>query len=891
MTAHDTTAPDTATATATATGTATATDPDTGTARPTIVLIGHGMVGQRFLEALAERGVTERARVVVLCEEPRPAYDRVRLTSYFSGSTAEDLALGEPGFLARHGIELHLGDPARSIDRAARTVTSRAGLTLRYDTLVLATGSYPFVPPVPGKDAEGCFVYRTIEDLVAIEEYAKGARTGAVIGGGLLGLEAAGALKGLGLETHVVEFAPRLMPVQVDDGGGAALRRTVEDMDVECHTGVGAQQITTGDAGTVTGMSLSDGSSLAADLVVFSAGVRPRDRLARDCGLDVGERGGVTVDAGCRTSDPVVLAIGECALAADGRVYGLVAPGYEMAATAAATVAGEEASFTGADTSTKLKLLGVDVASFGDAHGAADGCLDVVYSDSRSGVYKKLVVGADGTLLGGILVGDADAYGILRPLTGSVPPYEPEQLVLPAGLGAPAAMGPSSLPDEAVVCSCHNVTKGTIRGAVTEHSCTDVPAVKKCTKAGTGCGSCVKVLTTLVNDELTAAGVTVERGLCGCFAHTRAELYEIVRVRRLTTYAQVLDEHGREEARGGDGCEICKPTVGSVIASLAPSIGADGYVLDGEQAALQDTNDHFLANLQRNGSYSVVPRVPGGEITPEKLIVIGEVARDFGLYTKITGGQRIDLFGAAVEQLPQIWTRLVEAGFESGHAYGKALRTVKSCVGQTWCRYGVQDSVRMAIGLELRYRGLRSPHKLKSAVSGCARECAEARGKDFGVIATASGWNLYVGGNGGADPRHADLLAQDLSDAELIRLIDRFLMFYIRTADRLERTSAWLERIEGGLEHVREVVVDDSLGICDELERLMADHVAGYQDEWGATLADPERLRRFVSFVNAPGTPDPSVRFVPERDQIKPDLAVLAGPVLPVRTLEGSSAR
>ncbi|MET8678547.1 nitrite reductase large subunit NirB [Streptomyces sp. NPDC004647] len=857
---------------------------------PTIVLIGHGMVGQRFLEALADRGVTEDARVVVFCEEPRPAYDRVQLTSYFSGTTPEELSLVEPDFMTRHGIELHLGDPAQTIDRAARTVTSRAGLVIEYDTLVLATGSYPFVPPVPGKDATGCFVYRTVEDLLEIEEYAKNSRVGTVVGGGLLGLEAAGALKGLGVETHIVEFNPRLMAIQVDDGGGTALRRTVEDMGLSVHTGVGGKAITVDDNGAVTGMELSDGSSIETDLVIFSAGVRPRDQLARDSGLTVGERGGITVDEQCRTSDPAVYAIGECALAADGRVYGLVAPGYEMAETAARSITGADSAFTGSDTSTKLKLLGVDVASFGDAHGTSPGCLDVVYADSRSGVYKKLVVGADGTLLGGVLVGDAEAYGMLRPLTGSVPPIQPEQLVLPAGLGAPAAIGPSALPDEAVICNCHNVTKGAIRSAVTEHSCTDVPAVKKCTKAGTGCGSCVKVLTTLVNDELEAGGVTVDKGLCGCFAHTRAELYEIVRVRGLTAYARVLDEHGREEARGGDGCEICKPTVGSIIASLAPSIGADGYVLDGEQAALQDTNDHFLANLQRNGSYSVVPRIPGGEITPEKLIVIGEVARDFGLYTKITGGQRIDLFGASVDQLPPIWARLVDAGFESGHAYGKALRTVKSCVGQTWCRYGVQDSVRMAIDLELRYRGLRSPHKLKSAVSGCARECAEARGKDFGVIATSNGWNLYVGGNGGADPRHADLLAQDLSDAELVRLIDRFLMFYIRTADRLERTSAWLERIEGGLDHVRDVVVHDSLGLCDELEELMADHVAHYRDEWAATLDDPERLRRFVSFVNAPGTPDPSVQFVAERDQVKPDLTVLAGPVLPIRTLEGSPA-
>ncbi|WP_405597374.1 nitrite reductase large subunit NirB [Streptomyces sp. NBC_01410] len=856
---------------------------------PTIVVVGHGMVGQRFLEALAERGVAGRARIVVLCEEPRAAYDRVQLTSYFSGRTPDELSLVEGDFMERHGIELHLDDPAETIDREARTVTSRAGRSFTYDTLVLATGSYPFVPPVPNKDAEGCFVYRTIEDLLAIEEYAKTARTGAVVGGGLLGLEAAGALKGLGLKTHIVEFAPRLMPAQVDDGGGAALLRTIERMGLTVHTGTGTQEITVDEAGAVNGMALSDGSVLDTDLVVFSAGVRPRDQLGRDAGLAIGERGGIVVDEQCRTSDPAVFAIGECALASDGRVYGLVAPGYEMAETAAATITEEARSFTGADMSTKLKLLGVDVASFGDAHGAAEGCLDVVYSDSRSGVYKKLVIGSEGELLGGVLVGDADAYGMLRPLTGSIPPVAPEQLVMPAGIGGPVALGPSALPDDAVICSCHNVTKGTIRGAVTEHSCTTVPEVKKCTKAGTGCGSCVKVLGQLVNAELEASGVEVDKGLCGCFGQSRQELYEIVHTLRLTSYQEILDRHGREAARGGNGCEICKPAVASIIASLAPTIGAGGYVLDGEQAALQDTNDHFLANMQKNGSYSIVPRIPGGEITPEKLIVIGEVARDYGLYTKITGGQRIDLFGARVDQLPQIWARLVDAGFESGHAYGKALRTVKSCVGQTWCRYGVQDSVKMAIDLELRYRGLRSPHKLKSAVSGCQRECAEAQSKDFGVIATANGWNLYVGGNGGATPRHADLLAQDLSDAELVRLIDRFLMFYIRTADRLERTSTWLERIEGGLDHVRDVVVHDALGICAELESLMANHVANYRDEWSETINDPERLRRFVSFVNAPDVPDPTVKFVPERDQVKPDLPLLS--IRPLEALEGTAAR
>ncbi|MBV6695815.1 nitrite reductase large subunit NirB [Kitasatospora aureofaciens] len=825
-----------------------------------LVLVGHGMVGQRFLEAWTEQPAARGWRVTVLAEEPRPAYDRVHLSALFDGRTAEDLSLCPPGFLAEHGIDLRLGDPVTAIDRAGRTVTTRSGTEVRYDVLVLATGSVPFVPPVPGKDAAGCHVYRTIEDLDAIRADAEAAGTGVVVGGGLLGLEAAGALKAGGLATHVVEFAPRLMAVQVDDGGGAVLRRKIEDLGVTVHTSAGASGVVTGPDGRVTALALSDGRELPADLVVFSAGVRARDQLARDCGLPVGERGGIVVDAHCRTEDPDILAIGECAQAADGRVYGLVAPGYQMAETAARTLAGPAGEgFTGADTSTKLKLLGVDVASFGDPHGTAEGALDVLYSDSRSGVYRKLVIGPDGALLGGVLVGDTEAYGTLRPLAAAGKPLTvaPEQLVLPAGF---ASAGPVALPDDAVLCSCHNVTQGAVRAAVRDQGCDSVAAVKKCTRAGTGCGSCLKQLATVVTEELEAAGVSTSKGLCEHFTHTRAELYEIVRVTGITAFTELLDRHG-----SGEGCEICKPTVASILASLG-----NGHILDGEQGALQDSNDHFLANLQRNGSYSVVPRVPGGEITPEGLIAIGEIARDHGLYTKITGGQRIDLFGATVDQLPVIWSKLVNAGFESGHAYGKALRTVKSCVGETWCRYGVQDSTALAIELELRYRGLRSPHKLKSAVSGCARECAEAQSKDFGIIATSAGWNLYVGGNGGMTPRHADLLAADLDRETLIRTIDRYLMFYIRTADRLERTSVWLERLEGGLDHLRAVVLDDSLGIAAELDELMARHITGYQDEWAETLADPGRMRRFASFVNAPGTPDPAVTFVPERGQIRP---------------------
>ncbi|WP_344454669.1 nitrite reductase large subunit NirB [Actinomadura kijaniata] len=839
-----------------------------------VVVVGHGPTGHRLVEALRARDDTGSCRITVIGEETRSAYDRVALTSYLT----EDADLAYP---AHDGeVELLTGDPAVEIDRAARVVRTGSGREVAYDALVLATGSAPFVPPVEGRDLPGVFVYRTIDDLESLRRHCAGlaaSRPGAgggVVGGGLLGLEAARALQDLGVDTHVVEVAPWLMPRQLDEGGGAMLRRHIEALGMRVHAGTPMAGLEAGGDGAVARVALADGSAIDAGVVVFSAGIRPRDELARACGLPVGERGGIVVDDACRTADPAIWAVGECALV-DGQVYGLVAPCFSMAEVVAdhllatAGGAGSGARFEGADLSTKLKLMGVDVASFGDPFaGPEQGALDITYTDPVAGVYKKLVVSDDArTLVGGVLVGDASAYPTLRAYVGAELPGSPEQALFG---GTEAAGG--DLPGATVICSCNNVSAETIRCAIRDDGLRDLAEVKGCTRAGSTCGSCVPLVKKLLDAELTAAGIEVSRALCEHFDHSRAELFDIVRVRGITSFTRLIEEHGR-----GRGCDICKPVVASILASLG-----NGHILDGEQAALQDTNDHFLANMQKNGTYSVVPRIPGGEITPDKLIVIGEVARDFGLYTKITGGQRIDLFGARVEQLPEIWRRLVEAGFESGHAYGKSLRTVKSCVGSTWCRYGVQDSVAMAIRLELRYRGLRAPHKLKSAVSGCARECAEAQSKDFGVIATEKGWNLYLAGNGGMRPRHADLFASDLDDETLIRYIDRFLMFYIRTADRLQRTASWLESLEGGIDYLREVIVDDRLGLCAELDAAMDRHVDGYADEWRATLEDPDKLRRFVSFVNAPDTPDPSIAFTPEREQIKPVL--VAGPRLEVTT-------
>lgn len=829
--------------------------------RPTVVVIGHGMVSQRFLECAVARGLHVSHRLVVIGEEGRAAYDRVHLSAFFDGTTSEELSLTPDGWMAEHGIELSLGTRALSIDRVSRAVKTDVGELVGYDMLVLATGSKPFVPPIDGNDAPGTFVYRTIDDLEAIADYAAGCRTGAVVGGGLLGLEAANALRLLGLTTHVVEFAPRLMPAQLDEGGSALLRKEIEALDITVHCSrAAAAVVTSPDRGVTIGLSFADGSTLDTDLVLFSAGIRPRDELPRDAGLAMGERGGVVIDDQCRTNDPHIFAIGEVACHRD-RVYGLVAPGYLMAETAASVVAGDPVVFTGADLSTKLKLIGIDVASIGDAHAATPGSQELVYADPRARTYQKLVLDQAGKkVIGAVLVGDVTAFTALAAMVAGTmaTPRSPESLILPNVAGA-SPLTPAALPDAATICSCHNVTKGLIVNAIKAGDLCELADVKACTKAGTGCGSCTMVVKEILNDEMTKAGRTVSTALCEHFAHSRQELFDLVRVQRIGTFRDLIAKHGT-----GRGCEICKPAVASMLASLG-----NGYILDGEQATLQDTNDAFLANIQRDGTYSVIPRIPGGEITPEKLIVIGEVARDFDLYTKITGGQRIDLLGARLEQLPLIWERLIQAGFESGHAYGKALRTVKSCVGSTWCRYGVQDSVGLAVRTELRYRGLRSPHKIKMAVSGCARECAEAQSKDIGIIATENGYNLYVGGNGGLRPQHAVLFATDLDADTLLTYVDRILMFYIRTADRLERTATWLNKLDGGVDYLREVVIEDSLGLAADLDSQMATHVATYECEWAAALANPDRLEHFVTFANTPD-PDSTLVFVRERDQRVP---------------------
>jgi len=822
-----------------------------------IVVVGNGMVGHKFIDSIINDESVDY-EVITFSEESRLAYDRVQLSYFFSGKSAADLALTDESYYQENGINFVLNDKVVELDFVNKQVITASGRIEAYDKLVLATGSFPFVPPIPGNDQEHCHVYRTIDDLEAITESGKSSKVGVVIGGGLLGLEAGNALVNLGLDTHIVEFAPRLMAVQLDEGGGALLRRKIEDLGVKVHTEKATSEIVAGEFCRYR-MNFADGSFLETDTIIFSAGIRPQDELARSSGLTIGDRGGIVIDNHCQTSVEDVYAIGECALW-DNFIFGLVAPGYQMAKVAAAHIKGDTSlAFTGADMSTKLKLLGVDVASIGEVHGQTPGAQSYTYNDEIEQVYKRLTVSADGKkVIGAVLVGDVDAYGSLLQLklNDMDLPENPSVLILPnVGDGQATGLGVDALPDTAAICSCFDVTKGDIKEAVAA-GCTSMSALKDSTKAATGCGGCSALAKQVLDSELANLGFEVKNDICEHFAYSRQQLADIIRVKKIKTFSALLSECG-----SGLGCEICKPAVANILASYW-----NDHVLEEAHVGLQDTNDNYLGNMQKDGTYSVVPRIPGGEITPDGLIVIGQIAKEFDLYTKITGGARVDLFGAQLHELPIIWKKLVDAGFETGHAYGKSLRTVKSCVGSTWCRYGVKNSIGFAIDIENRYKGLRSPHKVKFGVSGCTRECAEAQGKDFGLIATDNGWNLFFGGNGGMRPRHGDLFASDLTDELVQTYVDRIYMFYIRTADRLQRTSVWLENLEGGIEYLREVIIDDKLNIAAELESEMAENIKNYQCEWKTTIEDPEKMKRFKHYINSEAK-DNSLQFKTERAQ------------------------
>ncbi|KAI9496938.1 hypothetical protein BDB00DRAFT_970630 [Zychaea mexicana] len=837
-----------------------------------IIVVGLGMVSVSFIEKVREYdNDANMYQIRVFSEEPEVAYNRVGLTQYFGHCDVEQQLMQPRSWYTENQVQVELGDPVEEIDTENKRVRTRLTGWVDYDVCVIATGSSAALPPgvTLGKYG-GVFVYRTLQDLEDIMAWSKleHVKHAAVVGGGLLGLEAAKAAKDLGLEVSIYERSDRLMSRQLDCEASGVLEAEIEKLGLKSYVGDCPMEIQGGD--NVENMVLASGGTRTAEMVIYAIGIRPRDQLCENTALERAPRGGFVVNDRLETSVPDVFAIGECASHND-MVYGLVAPGYDMAEVVARNLTtrlnqSRKAAFRGADMSTKLKLLGVHVASFGDCFPDESKTQPLVYRDPFSGVYKKYIFTKDGKkLVGGMMVGDTNDYAKLLALVRSAKRLQspPSELILGVQ-GGDSVQSADALPDDTQICSCNNVTKGGIRKIIRDKKCENVNQVKCFSKAGTGCGGCLPQVQEIFEGELKALGQTISNSLCSHFKYSRAELFTIGQVKELKTFDDFVKHAGAAGTAGTDGCEVCKPAIASILAGLW-----NEHILNPGLRPLQDTNDRYLANIQRGGLYSIVPRIPAGEVTPEKLGVIAKVAQDYNLYTKITGAQRIDIMGARKEDLPQIWEDLVDAGFESGHAYGKSLRAVKSCVGTAWCRYGQQDSVGFAIQLENRYKGIRSPHKLKGGVSGCIRECAEAQGKDFGCIATDKGYNVYVCGNGGSKPKHAELLVADVSEELAIKYLDRFLMYYIMTADKLTRTARWIEKMEGGINYLRKVVLEDHLGIADQLEQQMHKLIGAYQCEWTTVVRDPKRRKHFDAFVNSEER-DTVIEMVDERGQLRP---------------------
>ncbi|OAP55670.1 nitrite reductase [NAD(P)H], large subunit [Fonsecaea erecta] len=879
--------------------------------RKKVVVVGLGMVGIAFVEKLLKLDAKRKEYdVVVVGEEPHLAYNRVGLTSFFQHRQVESLYLNPESWYKGHpsnSFSYHLNTLVTEIKPGEKVVVTARGDTIPYDILVLATGSDAVLPRhTPGHDAKGVFVYRTIEDLqqlIAFSATVKGT-TGCVVGGGLLGLEAAKAMMDLEKfkQVKLIERNRWVLSRQLDGDAGAMVVELVRNLGLDVMLSKRVGRILTDENHAVRGLVFEDGEEMACSCIMFAIGIKARDELARAAGLKCADRGGgVVINSDLQTSDPNIYAIGECA-SWENQTFGLIAPGVEQADVLSFNLTQAKVhsprTFKRPDLSTKLKLLGVEVASFGDFFADRDGPKDLprrhvsraekkgtdsqdkvknltdgppppavkalTYRDPFAAVYKKYLFTMDGKyLLGGMMIGDTRDYVRLVPMVKNKKPLEvpPSQFII--GASKDGEENADDLTDDTQICSCHNVTKGDVASVVKDGSCKSIGDVKSCTKAGTGCGGCMPLVQSIFNQTMKEMGQEVLNHLCPHFKYSRADLYNIVFVKKLRNFGEVMRDSGTDP--NSLGCEVCKPAIASILAGMFNT-----HVMEKPLHGLQDTNDKYLGNIQRNGTFSVIPRVAGGEISPDKLIVIGQVAKKYGLYTKITGGQRIDMFGAKKQDLLDIWSELVAGGLESGHAYAKSLRTVKSCVGTTWCRFGIGDSVGLAIRLEERYKSIRAPHKIKGGISGCVRECAEAQNKDFGCIATEKGFNIFVGGNGGATPRHSEILAKDVPPDDVIPILDRYLMFYIRTADKLQRTARWVENLPGGIRYLREVVLEDKLGICAELEKQMQELVGTFFCEWTAVLNDPEKRKAFQQFANTADHREPAVEKVEERGQFRP---------------------
>ena len=780
--------------------------------KPKLVVIGNGMAGARLVEDILAVS-PDLFDITMFGDEPYGNYNRILLSNVLNGAQdAKEIFLNPLAWYEENGVTLYVGGKVTTVDREAKTVSAN-GVMVPYDYLVFATGSRPFIPPIPGTPLRGVFAFRTLDDCRNIAEYAKNCKTAVVIGGGLLGLEAAKGLMTHNVAVTVVEMAPWLMSVQLDEAGGKVLGQTISKLGITARTGTVTKELL-GHL-SVSGVKFGDGSEIPADMVVISAGIRPNAELAKECGIVCDKA--IVVDDQLRTSDPAVFGVGEC-VQHDGMIYGLVAPLWEQTKVLAKVLTGADATaaYTGSKIATKLKVMGVELASMGRINDLRPTDEVVQFSEPSRDVYWKAIV-RDGKVSAACLLGDLSPADDLMRLfqAGGGAPERRLELFFTAASGKKEA-SLADLPDSHQICDCNGVCKGTIVQAIKAGKCT-LPAVGKATRAGTGCGSCKKLVKGLI--EAVAGGVKAdpsESWYVAAVPMDKATLVTVVKARGLKSVSAVLRELGTaddEKSRNG-------------LASMLKGLWGTEYI---DERDSRFVNDRVHANIQKDGTFSVIPRVYGGVTTADDLIKIGVVAKKYAVpMVKFTGGQRIDLLGIKKEDLPGVWADL---GMPSGYAYTKALRTVKTCVGSEYCRYGTNDSTGLGIDLEKRFQGFEFPAKVKLGVSGCPRNCAESTVKDVGVIATEGGeWEISVGGAAGAHVRKSDVLCRVKTKEEALRVIGRFLIYYRDNAKWLERTYDFAPRV--GVERLHDILMKDSLGICAQLDEEVEKTIAAYVDPW-----------------------------------------------------------
>ncbi|MDT5049373.1 MAG: nitrite reductase large subunit [Mycobacterium sp.] len=820
------------------------------TTKAQLVVIGNGMAGVRAVEEILSRNGREVFDITVFGDEPYGNYNRILLSNVLAGAddTAE-IYLNPIDWYTDNDVDLRAGVRVVRIDRFARIVQANDGTAMRYDRLIIATGSRSFFPPMEGMWADnktltpGVFGFRSLDDCAAMIDYAAGKTRAVVIGGGLLGLEAARGLQNRGLTVDVVHATPTLMNAQLDDAAGSILRRSVENIGITVHTEKRTTRVLSS-AGSVSGIAFSDGTELDCDMLVVSAGIRPNVGLAQRAGLTV-ERA-IVVDDQMRSIDADdIYVVGECAQHR-GQVYGLVAPLWEQAAVLADHLTGTDhrAAYHGSRMATKLKVAGVDVAAMGLKAPEHEDDEFVQFSEPKHGIYKTIVV-RDGKLVGATLVGDVRKVAFLMQAFDRGLPLPEERISLMFDIGTPdVEVGVAELADDAQVCNCNGVAKSALVACVSGGEKT-VPGVMAATRAGKGCGSCKGLVAQIV--EWAAGGAVEEDPSANWYVpgipYDKPELMRLVRELELHSVSSVF------AALAPDGCEDAASKMG--LASLLQMMWADEYV---DERDARFVNDRVHANIQRDGTFSVVPQMKGGVTSSAQLRTIADVADKYAVpMIKLTGGQRIDLLGLRKEDLPAVWADL---DMPSGFAYGKSFRTVKTCVGSDFCRFGVGDSTALGIAIEDRFQGIAGPGKMKLAVTGCPRNCAEALCKDLGVVAVDGGrWEIYVGGAAGAHVRKGDLLATVDDPQEVIRLTGRFLQYYRENANWLERTYAWVPRF--GIDRIRAVVVEDSDGIGERLDTDMQKAVAAYRDPWkdGAEPVTPGQFRTSLPLTVLPQVP------------------------------------